>query len=115
MKKFKLDLTAYDVTVRVAGKDEKLVESYPLRDNISVWLRSIGVFKSAEDIAEAVVLAKRIRECEDNAIELDEREVDVLRQAVNKQLILTAEGRANLGGPIHEEAIIRVAKMEEVK
>jgi len=114
MKKFKLDLAAYDVVVQVAGKDET-GQDYPLRENISVWLRSIGVFKSAEDIVEAVVLAKRVRECEADVIELDEREADVLRQAVNKQIAMTAEGRANLGGPIHEEAIIRVAKMEEVE
>jgi len=113
MKKFKLNLTKYDVVVQVAGEEQ--TPSYPLRDNISVWLRSIGVFKSAEDIVEAVVLAKRVRECEADVIELDEREADVLRQAVNKQIAMTAEGRANLGGPIHEEAIVRIAKMEEVK
>lgn len=113
MKKFKLDLTAYDVEISIAGKEQ--VQNYPIQENISVWLRSIGVFKSAEDIVEAVVLAKRIREFEADIIELDEREADVLRQAVNKQIAMTAEGRANLGGPIHETAIIRVAKMEEVK
>jgi len=113
MKKFKLDLTAYNVIVQVAGEEQ--TQSYPLQENISVWLRSIGVFKSAEDIVEAVVLAKRIREYGDNVIELDEREADILRQAVNKQIAMTAEGRANLGGPIHEQAIIRIAKMEEVK
>jgi len=38
-----------------------------------------------------------------------------VKQAVNRLVELTAEGKANLGGEIHEEAIIRVVKMEEVK
>ena len=65
MKKFKLDLSEYDVTAQmpvtkeVDGKEVRLLEdkteTYPLRDNISVWLRSVGIFKSGEDIAEAVL------------------------------------------------------------
>jgi hypothetical protein len=75
----------------------------------------VGVFKSAEDVAEAVGLAKEIRNSESDSIELDEREVDVLKKAVNRLVELTAEGKANLGGEIHEEAIVRVMRMKEVK
>jgi len=125
MKKFKLDLSEYKVTCPVPvtktvdGKEirqlEDKTEVYPLRENISTWLRSVGIFKSAEDIAEAVIVAKGIRNCDRDSIELDEREAGVLKQAVNRLVELTAEGKANLGGEIHEEAIIRVVKMEEVK
>jgi len=80
-----------------------------------VWLRSVGIFKTGEDIAEAVGIAKQIRDCTEDSLELDEREAGVLKQAVNRLVELTAEGKANLGGEIHEEAIIRVVKMEEVK
>jgi len=125
MKKFKLDLSAYDVTAQVpvtktvAGKEirelEDKTEVYPLRENISVWLRSVGIFKTGEDIAEAVSVAKQIRDCEGDSLELDEREAGVLKQALNRLVELTAEGKANLGGEIHEEAIVRIIKMEEVK
>jgi hypothetical protein len=122
MKKFELDLTKYEVDVYVPTPTETnphamglIKQTYPLRENISGWLRSVGVFKSAEDVAEAVGLAKEIRNSESDSIELDEREVDVLKKAVNRLVELTAEGKANLGGEIHEEAIVRVMRMKEVK
>lgn len=125
MKKFKLDLSEYEVTAQVPvtktvdGKEvrqfEDKTETYPLRENISVWLRSVGIFKTGEDIAEAVSVAKQIRDCTGDSIELDEREIGVLKQAVNRLVELTSEGKANLGGEIHETAIVRIMKMEEVK
>ena len=121
MKKYKLDLTEYEVTAQVSVTKEdgsRIFESktelYPLQVNISTWLRSVGMFKSAEDIAEAVGMAKQIRDCEDDSIELDEREAGVLKQCLNRLVELTAEGKANLGGEVHEEAIIRIVKMKEV-
>ena len=125
MKKFRLDLSKYEVTAQVPvtktvdGKTvrelEDKTEMYPLRENISVWLRSVGIFKSAEDIAEAVSVAKQVRDCQADEIKLDEREMGVLKQALNRLVELTAEGKANLGGEIHEEAIVRIIKAEEVK
>ena len=126
MKKYELNLEKYDVTAMIPvvkknddGKEIRVMEEqtneYPLRTNISTWLRSIGIFRNGEDIAEAVMLARQIRECEGDSIELDEREADVLKQAVNRLVELTAEGKANLGGEIHEEAIVRVMRMKEVK
>jgi len=124
MRKFKLDLSEYEVTMQmpvtktVDGKEvrqlEDKTEVYPLRENISIWLRSVGIFKSAEDIAEAISVAKQIRDCTADSIELDEREIGVVKQALNRLVELTAEGKANLGGEIHEEAIVRIIKMEEV-
>ncbi|KKM83224.1 hypothetical protein LCGC14_1311640, partial [marine sediment metagenome] len=56
MKKFELDLSEYDVTAQmpVTKEDgshvmEDETKKYPLRENISTWLRGVGVFKSAED------------------------------------------------------------------
>ncbi len=121
MKKYELDLSEYEVTMQMPTTKEdgshvmeSMTDVYPLRENISVWLRSIGVFKSAEDIAEAVSLAKQIRDREEDLIQLDEREAGVLKQALNRLVELTAEGKANLGGEVHEEAICRIAKMKEV-
>ena len=126
MKKYELNLEKYDVTAMVPvtkkdddGKETRVMEektdAYPMRANISTWLRSIGIFKDGEDIAEAVMLAKQIRECEEDTLVLDEREVNVLKKAVNRLVELTAEGKANLGGEVHEEAIVRVMRMKEVK
>lgn len=126
MKKFKLDLSKYEVTAKMPvtkedkeGKEVHVMEDqtqeYPLRDNIGTWLRSFGVFKTGEDIAEAVGLAKQIRDIEGDSITLDEREADVLKRGINRMIELSAEGKANLGGPIHEEAICRIFTMEEVE
>lgn len=126
MKKFVLDLSKYEVTAPVpvtkidekTGKEvrefENQTQEYPLRENLSGWLRSAGIFRTGEDIAEAVSVAKQIRDCKEDSIELDEREAKVLKDAVNRLVELTADGKANLGGEVHEEAIVRVIKMKEV-
>lgn len=127
MKKFELNLSKYEVMVKEpvteidekSGKEvrklkDKLIE-YPLRDNLSGWLRTGGIFKTGEDIAEAVSLARTIRQCNDDVILLDEREAGILKKCLNKFIELTAEDKANLGGEIHEEAICRIFGMKEVK
>lgn len=127
MKKFKLDLRKYKVTITepVTVKSDETGEEvrkfvdkeivYPLRENINQWLRSFGVFKTGEDIAEAVLLAKGILDSDEEDIVLDEREADILKRCFNRHIELTAEGKGQLGGPIHEEAICRVFGMEEIK
>ena len=121
--KYRLDLTEYAVTIKsperkpVDGQTPERIEHtvpYPLRDNVSGWLRTVGVFKTAEDVAEAVTLAKRILACSETAIELDQREAGILKAALDRFIEWTAEGRANVGGEIHEEAILRVVNMEKI-
>lgn len=131
-KRFKLDLSEYEVTAKVPERDEsdeivedrygntKLVDKtidYPIRTNLSGWLRTAGMFKCATDVAEAVCLAKQIRDTEDDFLTLDEKEARVLRMVIDKHLELAADipTQFPLGGEIHEEAICRVANMEEVK
>jgi hypothetical protein len=124
---FELDLSSYDVRVlepvigvnEETGKEERKFVStdkeYPLRGNLSDFLRSVGMFRSAEDVAEAVSLGKRLLAHEGDSIQLDNREAEVLKKAINRVVELTAEGKANIGGETHEECICRVVKMKEVK
>jgi len=124
MKKYKLDLRPYKVKVRLPVIEENgenkipsfndVEQNYPLRENINAWLRSVGIFKTPEDIVEAVDLAKQILACEHDFIVLDEREADILKRALTRMIELTSEGKTNVGGQVHEEAIYRVVKMEEV-
>jgi hypothetical protein len=121
-KRFELDLSSYEVEApRQVIKGDKSIsiemkkENYPIKGNLSVWLRTMGIFKCGEDIAEAVVLAKLIRDFEGDVIELDEREADIIKQATNKLIMMTAEGRGQLGGELHEEAICRVINMKETE
>ncbi len=126
VKRFKLNLEEYKVSaprqktvddgkggVKITFVDE--TSTYPQRENMSVWLRTSGIFKSAEEIVEAITLAKSIRDHKEDILFLDEREAQILKQATNKVIEMTAEGRAGLGGELHEEAIVRVVTMKEVE
>lgn len=128
-KKFRLDLSKYVVVVDepIIGEDKKLVMEdgrpktekkdfdYPIRDNLSDFLRTAGIYKSAEEIAEAVGLARQIRNSSDDYLILDEKEAGVLRTVLDILIERTADGRANLGGIMHEEMICRVVNMEVVE
>ena len=120
-KEFKLDLSEYTIEVDVLKDGEKKPVkqsiNYPIRENISVWLRTAGMFRTIEDVAEAVCLAKQVRSSDDDFLILDEKEASILKRVVDRHLELTADGQqgVQLGGEIHEEAICRVANMEEVE
>ena len=125
MKRFKVDLSEYSVTIQVSKRNEetKQIElvteeiPYPLKDNIYQWLRLPGVFKGGVEICDACDLAKQIRDAGDNII-LDEHEIGLLRTAMDKLIAQEsnpAMGVQALGGEIHEECIRRVFKAEEVK
>ncbi len=129
MKMYRLDLSKYQIEVTepavhadgsvVLNKDKRptmLTKNidYPLRRNLSEFLRTVGMFKNSTELVEAVMLAKRIRDITADFILLDEKEANVLRQVIDKHLQLTAEGKGCFGGTIHEEAICRVVNMEEI-
>jgi len=124
MKKFELDLSEWKVSVPVPRPTEdnphamgEQEQVYPFRENLNLWLRAAGVFRSGEDIAEAVVLAGRLRDADGDSAVLDEREADILKKALNRHIEATADGKtpAMLGGPLHEQAICRVFGMKEVE
>ena len=122
MKKFSLNLEKYEVEVQVpvtkedgSRELEDKMQVYPLRENLNAWLRAPGIFRTGEEIVESVTLAKAVRDCGDDSYVVDEREAQVLKDCVNKHLALTEEGKSNLGGPIHEEAICRIFSMKEVE
>ena len=125
MKRFKIDLSDYSVTIQTNKRNEetKQIElvteelPYPLKDNMYQWLRLPGVFKGGVEICDACDLAKQIRDAGDEVV-LDEHEIGLLRRAMDKLIAQEsnpAQGIIALGGEIHEECIRRVFKAEEVK
>ena len=89
-KVFTLDLSAYEIEApRQVIKEDKSIaievqkSDYPIRNNLSVWLRTIGIFKCGEDIAEAVSLAKQIRECKEDYLKLDGKPVSLDKLQTN--------------------------------
>ena len=124
MKKFKIDLSGYSVTIQVNKRNEetKKIElvteevPYPIKDNIYQWLRLPGMFKGGVEICDACDLAKQIKDAGDDIV-LDEHEIGLLRTAMDKliaQEANPAQGIQALGGVIHEDCIRRVFKAEEV-
>lgn len=125
-KKYKLDLSVYQIeidepkfdpeTQAAMGVVKKNVD-YPLRSNLSTWLRMGGMFKTAVDIAEAVTLAKAIRDEGTDYLILDEKEKEILIGVLDKLIELTADGKINppVGGILHEEMICRVVNMEVIE
>jgi len=124
MKMYELDLSEYDVTVAVPkvtsdGKHETVQEQrqYPLKENLAAWLRVGGVFKTGEEICEAITVAKRLLACGDDTFSVDEHEYDIIKKAMNRHIESTHDGNspAPVGGVIHEEAITRIFGMKEVE
>lgn len=127
IEKYKLDLSQYEVkTNRPKVDDNKkviidenkwpIMESivYPLRENLSDWLRTAGMFENAAQLVDAVMLAKEIRKATAEFLILDEKEAAILRAVLDKLIKMTADGKAQLGGIIHEEAICRIVNMEKI-
>lgn len=116
MKKFELDLSEFEVEV-LTNKEGELVttEVYPMRENISNFLRMAGVFDTGEEIVEAITVAKAILKEDSDIAALDDKEVAVLKKGMNRHIEATKEGGSQLGGPIHEELILRIFGMKEVK
>ena len=124
MKKYKIDLAPYevDVTSNVRDEETNLVtfktakEPYPMQENIYSWLRHAGVWKDGIELCDAHDLAKRFEACEDTFIELNEMELGLVKKVFNKLISQQEDptrGIMALGGPIHEECILRVFKAPE--
>ncbi|KKK86523.1 hypothetical protein LCGC14_2762400 [marine sediment metagenome] len=125
MKKFKIDLTEYNVTVSVNKRNEETNQidlvteeiPYPIKINLYQWLRMPGMFKGGVEICDACDLAKTIRDADDD-ITLDETELKLLTTAMDTLIAQKndpARGVQALGGEVHEECIRRVFKAEEVR
>lgn len=132
MKRYKIDLSDYEVEVKVNKRDaeDKLIRDeqglpklfkesipYPIKKNLHEWLRLPGVFKGGVEICDACDLAKQIINAGDD-ITLDETELKLLTTAMDTLIAQKndpARGVTALGGEVHEECILRVFQAEEVK
>lgn len=124
MKRYKIDLSEYDVEVKVFERNDKkepveVTKSipYPIKKNLHDWLRLPGMFKGGVEIVDACGLAKQIINAGDD-ITLDETELKLLTTAMDNLIAQKndpARGVTALGGEVHEECILRVFQAEEVK
>lgn len=115
MKKFTLDLTSWVIPIQVQktaedGKPYLKTEDadYPVKDNLGMMLRAGGLFKNVEDTVEAVMLGKSIQDTTEDSIEIDERELDLLKKCLDKHLEAAADGKSTFGGQQHEELVLRI-------
>jgi hypothetical protein len=122
---FKLDLTSWEADVpeiieKIDPSTQKKVkvysgktvkDDYPVRENLSAMLRSPGVFRDANEVAEAVFLAHAIRDHESDSMELDSPQIAILKKCVDTHLAAAADQRGNFGGPNHEPLILQIVKL----
>ena len=115
MKKFELDLTSWDTEVSVQKNNEhgnpvfvqEKIE-YPLKENLGMMLRAGGLFENTEDTVEAILLGRTIQARSEDSIEIDERELGLLKQCLDRHLEAATKGQGVFGGQQHEELILRI-------
>jgi hypothetical protein len=115
MKKFVLDLTTWEINIPIQKADENgkpfIVQEkmeYPLKDNLGSMLRAGGLFDNTEDTVEAIMLGKNIRSCMEHNIEIDERELELLKKCMDRHLDAATKGQGTFGGEQHEKLILRI-------
>lgn len=115
MKKFVLDLTTWEVEIPVQkmDKDDKPYfiqekTDYPVKENLGLMLRAGGLFDNTEDTVEAIIIGKSIQSHKKDSIEIDERELNLLKQCLDRHLKASTEGKGIFGGPQHENLIVRI-------
>jgi hypothetical protein len=118
MKKFILDLTTWEIGVPVQKTDENgkpfIVQKkmeYPLKDNLGSMLRAGGLFDNTEDTVEAIMLGRNIQSCIEINIEVDERELGLLKKCIDRHLDAATKGQGTFGGEQHEELILRIYEL----
>ena len=122
MKKFVLDLTTWETELSVQKEDENgkpyLTQEktdYPVRENLGLMLRAGGLFENTEDTVEAIILGKNVLACQENEIEIDERELNLLKMCLDRHLEAAVKGKGVFGGPIHEQLILRMYELYKSK
>ncbi len=121
-KKYRLDLSVYQIETvgKIPGKEgEKpvmgpVMVDYPMRENLADFLRTAGMFNTAVEVVDAVMLAREIKKCTSEFLIFDEKEARTIKTVVDKLLMRAADGKCNFGGLMHEELICRVVNMEEI-
>lgn len=122
MKKNVLDLTAWEIETQVQelGEDGNpiIVQKtmpYPIKDNLGSMLRAGGLFDNTEDTVEAILLGKAIQNSEEDSVEVDERELTLLKKCLDKHLEAATKGAGMFGGPQHEILVLRIYDLWKAK
>lgn len=118
MKKNVLSLIPWDVTTSVQETDNdgnlqivQKSQAYPIKDNLGAMLRAGGLFTTVEDTVEAILLGKTIQSNKEDSVNLDERELTLLKSCLDKHLEAATKGQSMFGGPQHEELVLRIYEL----
>ena len=106
MKKYTLDLSTYT-------EDKATVE---MKKELSDLLRMPGVYKDGVETCDGVLIAKQIRECEEDGLEINETELALIKKVMDTLIKKPHEplkGQISLGGKRYEEMILRVFMLDK--
>lgn len=120
---FRLNLSKYEVPYeRWEASDGKRelkrgTEEFLIRQALSEILRIAGVYQNGVEVVDGVLLAKQIRDCKEDFINIEDKDIELLRRIFNKLIAREhnpAIGQIALGGSYYEELILRVFQAEKV-
>jgi len=121
--KYRINLEDYDVMQLVFevvdGKRVQVEKNVPVvvRDEMYQILRIPGVYKDGVETCDGVDLAGKIQSCEEDHLDIEARDLDILKKVFNKLISQEhdpSKGQVALGGERYIEMIQRVFKAEEI-
>lgn len=115
-----LNLSKYEVTKKqmVRNSETQQIETKDVTEVIDPkqllyeLMRAPGIFKNGTEIVEAVIIARTIRDANDE-LEIDEKDLSIVKKVLDHFIAKDhnpAVGQVALGGPEYEELIMRVYK-----
>ena len=111
----KFDLSVYAVPSKKFEKQgaETVLVDYQQDVNPAVELYNIlrcqGIFPSLADSVDAILLAKKIEESKDE-VEINDKEINLIKKAIDVLLLKATKNEINFGGPIMEPLFLRLMK-----
>lgn len=123
MAKYRINVANYEVDVQAFERQEGQIRevsrsrAIDVREELYGMLRLPGVYKTLADSCEAIILGRKIRESEEDVIELTAEDLSRIKLAMDKLVSQDHEpsqGKYALGGPAYEELMLRIYQAEEI-
>ena len=82
-----------------------------IKEELSSLLRVAGVYDNGVELCDGVEIARQIKDCPDDCLEVSETELKIMKKVLDK---LISNEQTKLGGVRYEELILRCFKAREI-
>ena len=113
----KLDVSKYTVVLKKyekKGTENVLVDFTQEVDaaaELHTILRMPGIYQTLTESVDAILLAKKIEEATTGEVEVTDKEVKLIKLAINTLLAKAAKNEINFGGVYWQDLFIRVESL----